>query len=125
MNSAKQIRQDSTLRLIEQQQRLLAFHQAKGSADKAAKTQAKIDELNAKLTKTTDTVRSTQTVTYRDSAKFDIDYDRRKAQGWTLVSVSAPSRGRVTATRVVTTGLFALGHRKGAGQITATYERSQ
>jgi hypothetical protein len=125
MNSAKQARQDGLLSQIAMKQRILALHLAKGSADKAAKTQAKIDELNAKLTKTTSTVRSTQTVTYRDSAKFDIDCDRRRAQGWTLVSVSDPSRGRVTATRVVTTGLFALGHRKGAGQITATYERSQ
>lgn len=72
---------------------------------------------------TVDTSVQVETRTYRDKRAFDGDVARRLADGWVLASSSAPSDGRVTATRALTIGVFALGARKGRGRITATWTR--
>jgi len=62
-----------------------------------------------------------QVVTYKKPKDFEKDYDKRVAAGWRIQGQEL-NAGRVTVTRLLTTGILAFGHKKGAGT-TVTWVR--
>ena len=62
-----------------------------------------------------------QVVTYKKPRDLEKDYDKRTRDGWHIQGQQL-NAGRVTVTRLLTTGILAFGHKKGAGT-TVTWVR--
>ena len=63
-------------------------------------------------------------VTYANARKFEVDAEKRLADGWELQGNTGPAAGRITASRLLLTGPLAFGLRKGKGKITVTWVKT-